>query len=272
MILTQVFEIGGKRKRRFELADSERKLSDWQYEVKRLEVATSVATAYAEVVGAQRRVEVLGEWAAYHEELGGRVAKLIELGSLGSVEAHRVTRAGGEARIELETARGELTAARHRLAALWGSAAPRFTVAEGELGPVTSPPPLESVLDLASRGPAVAQWDAEADRGEAALKLAKAERVPRPDLRRRDPLGRQHRRPRLPDRRRDRDPRLRSEEGPDSRSAVRHCPRAGGTAGRGSRGCREDRGGAHGPGRERFAGVPAGRGGRSRRHARRTRR
>jgi cobalt-zinc-cadmium efflux system outer membrane protein len=123
-------------------------------------------------------VEILGEWEEFHEELRDRVAKLVELGAVGSVELHRVARATGRARIDLEEARGELTAARHRLAATWGNPVPRFTDASGDLGPVVPIPPIESVLDLAKNGPAVARWTAEADRGEAALALAKAQRVP----------------------------------------------------------------------------------------------
>jgi cobalt-zinc-cadmium efflux system outer membrane protein len=95
-----------------------------------------------------------------------------------SVEQHQIGRQLGLARIELHRAQIELDAARLLLASTWDNPSPRFTEAVGELEPVAPPPDLETVLGLAEGGPALARWDAELERSNAALALAKSGRVP----------------------------------------------------------------------------------------------
>ena len=57
--------VGGKRQRRVDLAETERELAGWDYEAKRLAVATTLADRFNAVLGAQRRVAALGEYADY---------------------------------------------------------------------------------------------------------------------------------------------------------------------------------------------------------------
>lgn len=178
LILSQVLEMGAKRGRRYRLAQTERSLAVWDYETKRVEVAADVTARFVAVVGAQQRVAALRRSVEFYGEVAASVAKLVELGSLGAVEIHRVNRALGLARIDLSSAESRLGAARARLATTWGSSKPVFTEAEGDLQPAAPLPDLERVLALAVDGPAIARWKAEAERGRAALALAKAERVP----------------------------------------------------------------------------------------------
>ncbi len=178
VVLSQDFEIGGKRRRRVDLAQTERELAGWDYEAKRIEVASSVNARFAAVLGAQRRVESAKQSAEFFEATRERVSSLVESGLMGSVEIHRVTRRRGLARIELQRAESELSAARYRLAAMWGGQAPQFTRAVGDLEQVRPIPDLDSVLHMAQQSPVLARLDAQVRRGEAALALARANRVP----------------------------------------------------------------------------------------------
>jgi len=178
VILSQEFELGGKRRRRVDLAQSERYLAGWDYEAKRLEVATSVAARFVAVVGGQLRVESSRSYLEFFERMQERVARAVASGAMRSVESHQVTRRVGLARIEFQRAESELAAARFALAATWGNPSPRFTVAAGDLEPFPPIPPVETVLDFAQQGPAIARWDAELERSRAALALAKSGRVP----------------------------------------------------------------------------------------------
>jgi cobalt-zinc-cadmium efflux system outer membrane protein len=181
VILSQVFELGGKRGRRASLAKTESDLAGWDYEEKRIEVATNVAIRFVAVLGAQRRVESLGRFVAFLEQTRDRVETLVQTGTIRSLELHQANRQIGLARIDLLRAESELPIARYRLAATWGAKSPQFTEAVGELEQVTVIPTIESVIDLAQNSPSIARWDAEMARGQAALRLAKAQRVP--DLR-----------------------------------------------------------------------------------------
>jgi cobalt-zinc-cadmium efflux system outer membrane protein len=178
IMLSQDFELGGKRRRRVNLAQAERYLAEWDYEEKRIEVAARVADRFVEVLGAQRRVDAWERFVAFLEENRDRVAGLVERGSLRSLEIHQITRQVGLARIELQEAASELSAARLGLAATWGSVSPRFTEVVGDLEKSVTLPDLDTVMHLARQSPAIARWDAELARGQAALALAKAERVP----------------------------------------------------------------------------------------------
>jgi len=178
VVLSQVLELGGKRKRRFDLARTERSLAEWDYEAKRIEVAAVVAARFVEVLGAQRRVESLRQFVEFFEEMQEKVSRFVASGSMRSVETHQTQRQVGLARIDLQRAEAELSAARLRMAATWGSQSPRFTEAVGDLEQATTIPDIDTVIELAQEGPAIARWDAEFARGEAALAVAKSGRVP----------------------------------------------------------------------------------------------
>ncbi len=177
-MLSQEFELGGKRGKRSDLALAERDVAGWDYEAKRIEVATSVTSRFAAVLGAQLRVETLGRNVEFFERTRDRVSAMVESGAMRRVEVHQVTRQVGMARIELQRAESELAVGRFRLAAMWGSRSPRFTELSGELGSPAPLPDIETVIELAQQSPAVARWDAEYARGAAALALARAGRVP----------------------------------------------------------------------------------------------
>lgn len=181
VILSQEFELGGKRSRRLELAGAEQELAGWDYEVKRIEVAGVVVARFAELLGAQRRADSAGRSFDFVEEMHDRVSTLVQTGALRSLELHQSARQLALARIELQAAESDLAVARFRLAATWGSRSPLFTEAVGDLETIGPVPGIEVVLEQAQAGPAVARWDSELERAEAALGLAKAERVP--DLR-----------------------------------------------------------------------------------------
>ena len=178
VVLSQDLELGNKARRRFDLAQTERDLAGWDYEAKRIEVATVVAGHFVAVLGAQRRVESWSRSLGFFEEMRERVLALVEMGSMRSLEIHQITRQVGLARIEFQRAESELSIARFRLAATWGSQSPGFAEAVGDLDQVTPVPDIATVIDLAQQSPAVARWKTEYARGEAALALAKAGRVP----------------------------------------------------------------------------------------------
>lgn len=178
VILSQVLEFGAKRRRRFLLAQTEQEMADWDYEAKRIEVATTVAVDFTTVLGAQRRAESMKGFLAFVEGLRETVSALVESGSMRSVEIHQISRQIGLARIELQRAESELAAARFKLASAWRSRSPRFTEAVGDLEEVRPVPDIETVLELAQSSPAIARSESEIARGQAALALAKARRVP----------------------------------------------------------------------------------------------
>ena len=179
VILRQDFELGGKRGRRVDLAQTERELLERDLEQKRSDLKATVTGRFAELLGAQRRVAALGQFVTFFEELQDKVARLVATGAMRSLETHQIARQLGLARVELARAEAARTTARFNLAASWGGArSPSFGEALGALEPLPLTPDLDRVLSLAGTSPAVARWDAELAHGEAALDLAKAGRIP----------------------------------------------------------------------------------------------
>jgi cobalt-zinc-cadmium efflux system outer membrane protein len=178
VILSQVLQIGGKRRREVLLGQAENQLAGWDYEAKRIKVATTVTGHFVAVLGAQQRMESNRRFVEHLEQMRDRVSTLVETGAMRALESHQVARQVGLARIDLQRAESELAIARFRLAATWSNESPRFTEAVGDLEQVVSVPEIETVIELAQSSPAIARWDAEFERGEAAVALAKARSVP----------------------------------------------------------------------------------------------
>ncbi len=178
VLYSQELELGGKGRRRHELARTEQDLAEWDYRAKRDEVTARVTGRFTAVLGAQRRVELLRDSVEFFDDLRDKVSSLVESGAMGSLAMHDVKSRAGLARIDLQQAEFQLEAARFGLAAQWGNDSPKFTEALGDLERTHEIPSLETVLDLAQRTPAVARWKAERARAEAALALGKAGRIP----------------------------------------------------------------------------------------------
>jgi len=176
-ILRQELELGGKRRRRVELAESERATAVSERAALEGEIVAAVTSDFAAVLGAERRRAALERHVAFGTAMRERVEGLVATGALGSATVHDVARETGLARIELRQAEAELGAARFRLAAHWGGTTTQFEV-RGDLDALPPLPSLEAALELARRSPGVALAEAELARGEARLALARAERVP----------------------------------------------------------------------------------------------
>jgi cobalt-zinc-cadmium efflux system outer membrane protein len=178
MVVRQELELGGKRRRRTDLARTERELAGLDYEAKRLEVCTAVAVRFAAVLGAQRSLEILRESHEFFERNHRKVSALVDSGGMRALEKHQSRRQVALASIALQEAETRLSAARLTLATSWNSHVPLFTEAVGDLEEMKSVPSLGELIELSHRSPVIARWDTEVTRGEAALAVAEAERMP----------------------------------------------------------------------------------------------
>jgi len=178
IVLSQELELGRKRSRRVALARAEKTLAEAAEQLERGRAASRVRTRFAEVLGAQFQMSALAEHVELLESISTRAAALVKQGLMPSIELPRIASQLGLARIDQQRADSELAAARHRLAASWGSAEPQFTGVVGDLERLQLLPDLGSVLEIAAKGPSVAGFEAEVARSQAALDLARSNRMP----------------------------------------------------------------------------------------------
>ena len=177
--ISQLFLCGGKLKTRARLASLDRELSAFDYETRRVDVLTTVAARFVQLLGAQKRVGIAEEAHEVAALVFEVVTKRVEAGDLSPVEQTRSRVTVSTSRLALKQTRRNLTAARLRLAALWSSTAPTFQIAEGRLESVPDALPTDTTLAaLISQNPDIARWAAQMSKRQTALALARADAVP----------------------------------------------------------------------------------------------
>ncbi|MDP2681272.1 MAG: TolC family protein [Deltaproteobacteria bacterium] len=176
--LSQLIELGGKRSKRKEVASLTRDLAGWDYETKRIYVATQVSQAFTALLSAQQQLALTEETVRLAEQVAGVVSERVKAGKVSPVEETKANVALSSTRIEMERAKRELEASRKRLAATWGSTHSLFKRAEGYLGPVYEIPPLSQLEQHLSQNPDLARWAAEISQRKAVIDMERSKAIP----------------------------------------------------------------------------------------------
>jgi cobalt-zinc-cadmium efflux system outer membrane protein len=180
LTLSQLIELGGKRPARIQEAQAGRAVSEWEYQVKRVEVLKATTLAFIDLLAAQRRLELAGEIVKVSEEAVKLTEQRVGVGKVGTVELTRANVAVSSARIDVEQARRDIATARGHLAARWGAKEADFSAAGGDLDQHREPPSLTSLRERLLGNPDLARWTAEREKREAAL--TKEQTLARPDV------------------------------------------------------------------------------------------
>jgi cobalt-zinc-cadmium efflux system outer membrane protein len=180
LALSQLIELGGKRPARIAEAQAGRAVTEWEYQVKRVEVLKAATLVFIDALAAQRRLELAEEVV----KVSGEAVKMADqraiIGKGSAVEAVRAKVAVSSARIEIEQARRDLAIARGNLAGQWGAKKADFLEVRGELDRHQSGPSIQTLRERLLGNPSLARWTAERERRE--MTLAKQQTLARPDL------------------------------------------------------------------------------------------
>ena len=176
--MSQLVELGGKRAARQALARVDRDLAEWDYEMARIDVFTSVTRTFIEVLASQQAVVLAGQTLQLVEQTQETVRARVTAGVVSPIEQTKAEVALASARIEAERAHRSLEADRRRLAASWGAGEPAFESAGGDLAVLPPVPPFETLAARLSESPDLARWAAEISQREATFALARSQRVP----------------------------------------------------------------------------------------------
>jgi outer membrane protein, heavy metal efflux system len=177
---SQLFELGGKRSLRTELADQETSRADWDRQSLALDLAQAVRERFLEVWLAQEDLALAAKQKAVDAKLRREIELRHEAGAASPIDLSRarVVVAAGE--ITRRQADQQLAAARRRLAALWGSRVPNFQDVVGQYEEIPEPDTGPAPEDGAGRNPDLARWQTEAALKAAERSLARA--LGKPDL------------------------------------------------------------------------------------------
>ena len=176
--LSQLIELGGKRKSRIQEAQFDRAATEWDYQVKRLEVLKLTSLAFIDVLTAQRNVQLAEENVELAQGAIPVTQSRVEAGKASDVELVRTNTAVATARIRLTDAKRDLETARVNLAAQWGAKRATFPNVTGNLDQLRPIPSLESLKTKLEKNPDLARWTTERQKREATLSLARAEAKP----------------------------------------------------------------------------------------------
>lgn len=176
--ISQLFELGGKRHARMQVAGLGQEVAQQAYEVKRVEIIARTADAFIDVLEGQALVEVLENTLQLTKIALSTADKRVAADKATPMEAIRSKVNLSTVGVELEQAKRNLAAAKTRLTLLWGESKPQFSVVQGELESFVNIPGIELLLEHIEANPVLQQSSKQVAQREAMFELESARRVP----------------------------------------------------------------------------------------------
>ncbi len=176
--ISQLFELGGKRHARMNVAGLAQEVAQQAYEVKRVEIMARTADAFIDVLEGQALVGVLEDTLQLTELALNTANKRVATDKAPPMEAIRSKVNLSTVSVELEQAKRSLAAAKGRLTLLWGESTPPFSLVQGELESFVTIPELDRLLEHIETNPVLLQSSKQITQREAMFELENARRIP----------------------------------------------------------------------------------------------
>lgn len=178
LAFSQVVELGGKRRLRTSIAESDADVVTLGLRAKQLDLLAEVTRKYIDVVAAQERVRFAEENSALAQKTLDAIAARVKAAKSPFAEESRARIALTRAQIERQQATLALETARSALALGWGRVDPAFTTASADLFAFTTVEPFESLASKIERTPDILRFASEARMRDAELRLARVQTRP----------------------------------------------------------------------------------------------
>lgn len=179
--ISQAFEWFGKRDVRIAAGQAGVEIAAIQRTAIRLEVLSETAIAFLNVLGAQRRIQILDEHVVAIDKLTPLLQRRVEAGASSPAETGRAEVASALVKADRERVRATLSSARRELAILLGDTTPKFAAVSGRLDAAGRPPRFQSVVAAIEANPQLVRWTAVYAQRNAELLIARLK--PYPDVR-----------------------------------------------------------------------------------------
>lgn len=179
--ISQLFELFGKRDARIAAGQAGVETAAIQRKAIRLEVLAETAGAFLNVLGAQRRIQILDEQVAEIDRITPLLQRRVDAGASSVAETGRAEVASGLIKADRERVRSLLVTSRRELAVSMGDATPKFSAVSGRLDAVGRPPNFNAVIAAIDANPQLMRWTAVYAQRNAELLIARLR--PYPDVR-----------------------------------------------------------------------------------------
>ncbi len=139
------------------------------------------AGAFLNVLGAQRRIQILDEQIAEIDRITPLLQRRMDAGASSVAETGRAEVASALIKADRERVRSLLATSKRELAVLMGDTAPKFSAVSGRLDATGRPPSFNAVIAAIDANPQLMRWTAVYAQRNAELLIARLR--PYPDVR-----------------------------------------------------------------------------------------
>ena len=179
--ISQLFELFGKREARIAAGQAGVNGATIERQAVRLQILSETAIAFLNVLGLQRRIQILDEQVAALERLTPLLQRRVDAGASSPAETGRAEVAAALVKADRERTKANLASARRELAVLMGDTSPKFGNVSGRLDATTRAPSFQTVIAAIDANPQLVRWNAVYAQRNAELLLARLR--PYPDVR-----------------------------------------------------------------------------------------
>jgi cobalt-zinc-cadmium efflux system outer membrane protein len=179
--ISQLFELFGKREARIAAGQAVVEATTVERQAVRLQILSETAIAFLNVLGLQRRIQILDDQVAAIDRLSPLLQRRVDAGASSPAETGRAEVASALVKADRERTKAALASARRELAVLMGDTSPKFGTVSGRLDTTGRPPSFQVVIAAIDASPQLVRWNAVYAQRNAELLLARLR--PYPDVR-----------------------------------------------------------------------------------------
>lgn len=176
--LSQLVELGGKRRARVELAERESLLAVAAANVARSDLRADLTSAYFNALGAQERVLLARASLEIASKARAAADKRVTAGRVSPVELSRAKVAESSARLDLAQAEGEKVIAHGLLAAYWGQTGTEILTLVEPAKDLAALPAFDILHGRLASAPQLQRARLQVEREEAQIAVDRAQRIP----------------------------------------------------------------------------------------------
>lgn len=176
--LSQLIELGDKRRARISAAELGRNSVDVQRQVAQLDVLAEVTRRFIHVAADQEQIVLTRRATGLTRATVEAVERRVQAAKSPDLELYRARAALTRAEIELRHAEHELLASRRKLAAMWGDREPAFGPVRAELYDMPAADSFERLAARLSSNPDFLRFASDARLRDAEIRQAQIQRIP----------------------------------------------------------------------------------------------
>ena len=175
---SQLFELGGKRSSRINLAETEIVSSRGDYELLKLDVIANVKSTFFSLYQIQKQIEQQRKFVELNEEILKTISERVKAGRTSPAEESKVKVALTNSRIELDRLQRSFSSIQSQLNSLLGTIGKNLIPATALFDSISVPPTREEITGNIEEIPSVKLLQNEVNIREAALELERSLAVP----------------------------------------------------------------------------------------------